>query len=124
MQKEMYDQLNEASLSSADDKITKISDVEIIRDDTLNIDNIDFNFSKKLQLDPNVDNAEIKAEVQKTEVLTKLTPQQVSDEGKIPTPNAVSDVIKGETPDMNKVSDVEIKSGHEDGLDDLLDDLF
>jgi len=123
--KEMYDQLNETNLSSTNDKITKISDIKIIRDATLNIDNIDFNFNKKLQLDSNVDNcAEINTEKQNAEILTKLAPQQVSDEGKTPTSNAVSDVKKMETPDMIKISDVENKSGHEDGLDDLLDDLF
>jgi len=123
--KEMYDQLNETSLSSTSDKITKISDVEITRDATLNIDNIDFSFNEKLQLDSNVDSgAELNAEVQKTEVLTKLAPQQVSYEGKTPVTSIVPDVVKGETPDMSKISDVEIKSGHEDGLDDLLDDLF
>jgi len=125
--KEMYDQLNETNLSSAGDKITKISDVKITRDATLNIDNIDFNFNKKLQLESNADSgAEMNTEeVQKTEsVSTECSPQQVSYEGKIPVTNTVPDVIIGETPDMNRISDVETKSGHEDGLDDLLDDLF
>jgi len=113
--KEMYDQLNETCLSSANDKITKISDVEIIRDATLNIDNIDFSINKKLQLDSSVDNcAKMNTVKHNAEsVLTKSPPQKVLDEVKKPTPTVVPDVIKGET-----------KSGHEDGLDDLLDDLF
>ena len=121
----MYDQLNETSLSSAGDKITKISDVEITRDATLNIDNIDFNFSKNLKVS-NVDNgAEMNTEVQKTEILTTESPPlKVSNEGKVPKESLVSDAKRGETPDVSKVSDVEMKSGHEDGLDDLLDDLF
>ena len=121
----MYDQLNETSLSSAGDKITKISDVEITRDATLNIDNIDFNFSKNLKVS-NVDNgAEMNTEVQKTEsVSTKNPPEQASEKGKVPVTNIITDAKQGEVPDMNKVPDVEMKSGHEDGLDDLLDDLF
>ena len=122
----MYDQLNETSLSSAGDKITKISDVEMTRDATLSIDNIDFSFNKKLKLDSNVENgAEMNTKVHKTKsVSTECSPQQVSYEGKIPTSNVVPDVIQGETPDMSKISDVENESGHEDGLDGLLDDLF
>ena len=122
----MYDQLNETCLSSANDKITKISDVEITRDATLNIDNIDFSINKKLQLDSSVDNcAKMNTVKHNAEsVLTKSPPQKVLDEVKKPTPTVVPDVIQGETPDMSKISDVENKSGHEDGLDDLLDDLF
>ena len=119
----MYDQLNETRLSSTNDKITKISDVKITRDATLNIDNIDFNFNKKL--DSNVgSSAEMNAEVHKTEVSTELAPQQVSYEGKTPTSNVVPDVKLEKTLGVNEISDVEIKSGHEDRLDDLLDDLF
>ena len=110
----MCDQLNEINSSdNPEKKINKITDVEIMRDANLNIDQIDFNFAKKSpEKSVAGDSNEAKTNVE-NEKFQKNPPTKIS-----PAP----DHVEASEVDLGKIPDV--KTGHEDGLDDLLDDLF